>query len=79
VTGYDSYNALFRFLLDVKRVQNELHRQWRPTTRRTTREVTKPSTISPSSQGRYNQTPVVVALRANMQFLVDNLQYHLQV
>lgn len=61
--GFDRYNALFRFLFDVKRVRMSLQHAWTPNMRR------KLDT---------SQMPVL-ALRARMQYFVDTLCYYVQV
>jgi gamma-tubulin complex component 4 len=62
------YAELFRFLLLVKRVQMELHTAW---------------TSQTQSGGLPTQQRALLMplwrLRAHMSFLVDNLQYYLQV
>jgi hypothetical protein len=63
--GFDRYNALFRFLFDVKRVRLALQQAWSPQ-------------MSIRGKRDVSQMPVL-ALRARMQFLVDALCYYLQV
>lgn len=63
---YDRYNRLFRFLLAVKRAQIDIQHCW-------------------TLQMQYKQKPsnqeevAKWQLRTHMAFLVDNLQYYLQV
>lgn len=63
---YDRYNRLFRFLLAVKRAQIDIQQCW-------------------TLQMQYKQKPsnqeevAKWQLRTHMAFLVDNLQYYLQV
>lgn len=56
------YNQIFRFLLQIRKVQNDLHTVWRL---HRDRKVAGNSLLS--------------QLRNQMLFLVDNLQYYLQV
>ena len=61
------YNAIFKFLLAVKRVQVALHKSWKQQMCRW--KVTS----SEEEQALLHQ------IRNHMQFLVDNLQTYLQV
>jgi len=63
----ESYSALFSFLFTVKRVQMELHAAW----------ASQMEKARPAGQ-RAHLLPVW-RLRAHMAFLIDNLQYYLQV
>jgi len=63
---FDRYSALFRFLFLVKRVQTRLQKAWSGVMR--TREA---------ERERINRLMPVYALRAKMQFFIDNLQYYL--
>lgn len=56
------YNELFRFLLQIRKLQNDLHAVWRL---HRERKIAGNSTL--------------VLLRNKLLFLVDNLQYYLQV
>lgn len=56
------YNQLFRFLLQIRKLQNDLHAVWRL---HRERKVAGSSTLA--------------LLRNKLLFLVDNLQYYLQV
>mmetsp|Transcript_31424 Transcript_31424/g.61248 ORF Transcript_31424/g.61248 Transcript_31424/m.61248 type:complete len:913 (-) Transcript_31424:71-2809(-) len=67
--SFDRYNALFNFLFSCKRVQTDLHLAWRP--QMLIRERMHSTNLAPLMK--------IMALRANMQFLIDNLQYYLQV
>lgn len=62
----DRYNTLFRFLLYVKRIQLELQHTWSLQMQRRHLRCTDPSATK-------------WWLRSHMAFLVDNLQYYLQV
>ncbi|XP_022106638.1 gamma-tubulin complex component 4-like [Acanthaster planci] len=62
----EKYNTLFRFLLSIKRVQLELQQCWALQMQR----KHAPAEQSDASKWR---------LRSHMAFLVDNLQYYLQV
>ncbi|XP_021925023.1 gamma-tubulin complex component 4 isoform X3 [Zootermopsis nevadensis] len=62
----ENYNKLFRFLLYVKKTQLDLHSIWRSQMECKTRCV-------------YESEPAVWHLRSRLMFLVDNLQYYLQV
>ncbi|XP_064620606.1 gamma-tubulin complex component 4-like [Lineus longissimus] len=62
----DKYNTLFRFLLAVKRVQLALQQCW------SLQMQEKRSKSSDQSAAKW-------LLRTHMAFLVDNLQYYLQV
>lgn len=92
------YNALFRFLLEVRRVQLELQRTWTPQSQLTSASSPSPrlgaSVGGGSARGplqprqplfQRGQPPPhvrllpVLALRARMQFLVDQLQFYLHV
>eukprot|EP00041_Stephanoeca_diplocostata_P034549 m.1183878 g.1183878 ORF g.1183878 m.1183878 type:complete len:169 (+) comp24540_c1_seq88:1840-2346(+) len=64
------YNSLFSFLLRVNRLQYGLHRVWADNMRRIKRNRVADKT---STNAR------LLSLRARMSFLVDNLQYYLQV
>ena len=60
------YNVVFRYLLSVRRVQSELQHCWALQMQR--------------KHLKYNQTDAVKSrLRNHMAFLVDNLQYYMQV
>ncbi|KAJ8412992.1 hypothetical protein AAFF_G00105740 [Aldrovandia affinis] len=62
----EKYNVVFRYLLSVRRVQSELQRCWALQMQR--------------KHLKSNQTDAVKwRLRNHMAFLVDNLQYYLQV
>lgn len=71
--GFDRYNVLWHFLLDVKRVQLNLNESFyafkdlRKKNRRNT----------PPKEYRVHQS--LLFLRARMQFLVNNIQFYLQV
>lgn len=65
-TVIDRYNVIFRFLLAVRRVQSELHQCWATQMRQ--KGVGRESSFMPLWQ-----------LRSHMTFLIDNLQYYLQV
>lgn len=65
----DRYNALFSFLFEVKRVQLALQRAWQ-------RQQQSGRMLSKIQRQRLLR---VWALRHKMQFLIDNLQYYLQV
>ena len=67
-SSLERYNQLFSFLLTVKRVQKELHASW--ATQTTCRAV--------SAAQRSALFPMW-RLRAHMSFVIDNLQYYLQV
>lgn len=56
------YNELFRFLLQIRKLQNDLHAVWRM---HRERKIAGNSTLA--------------LLRNKLLFLVDNLQYYLQV
>lgn len=56
------YNQLFRFLLQIRKLQNDLHAVWRS---HRERKIAGNSTMA--------------LLRNKLLFLVDNLQYYLQV
>lgn len=58
----DRYNQLFRFLLQIRKMQNDLHTVWRL---HRDRKVAGNSLMS--------------QLRNKLLFLIDNLQYYLQV
>jgi len=62
------YNGLFQFLFQVKRVQAELHRAWVPQ-------------MGYKHLSKHERAKIMPAwrLRTNMSFLVNNLQYYLQV
>ncbi|XP_078456419.1 gamma-tubulin complex component 4 isoform X1 [Lampetra planeri] len=62
----DKYNVMFRYLLEVRRVQAELQRCWAVQMER------KSSRMDKSDAVKWR-------LRNHMAFLVDNLQYYLQV
>ena len=62
------YDALFGFLLLVKRVQGELHEAWASQTACAAFPAAQRALLLPLWQ-----------LRAQMAFVVDNLQYYLQV
>lgn len=62
----DNYNKLFCFLLCVKKTQLDLHNVWRNHMQRKTQCV-------------HESEPSVWHLRNRLMFLVDNLQYYLQV
>lgn len=62
------YNELFSFLLVVKRVQMELHAAWNAQTQFGRLPASERAVLMP-----------LWRLRAHMAFLVDNLQYYLQV
>lgn len=62
------YGQLFRFLLLVKRVQMELHAAWATQTQSGTLPTEQRALLLP-----------LWRLRAHMAFLIDNLQYYLQV
>ena len=62
------YDALFGFLLLVKRVQGELHGAWASQTACAAFPAAQRALLLPLWQ-----------LRAQMAFVVDNLQYYLQV
>ncbi|XP_067104999.1 gamma-tubulin complex component 4 [Osmerus mordax] len=62
----EKYNVVFRYLLSVRRVQSELQHCWALQMQR--------------KHLKYNQTDAVKSrLRNHMAFLVDNLQYYMQV
>lgn len=62
----EKYNVVFRYLLSVRRVQSELQHCWALQMQR--------------KHLKHNQTDAVKSrLRNHMAFLVDNLQYYLQV
>ncbi|XP_012692054.1 gamma-tubulin complex component 4 [Clupea harengus] len=62
----EKYNVVFRYLLSVRRVQSELQHYWALQMQR--------------KRLKSNQTDAVKCrLRNHMAFLVDNLQYYLQV
>lgn len=58
----DRYNQLFRFLLQIRKLQNDLHSVWRLHRDR-----------------KIIGTSIISQLRHRMLFLIDNLQYYLQV
>lgn len=60
-----SYNSLFRFLFSVKKVQLELQATW---ARMQSAKGARGSKLTPAQR-----------LRALMSFMLDNLQYYLQV
>jgi len=71
----EEYNQLFAFLFEVKHVQLALQRAWRPLRGRA-------GFGDGRNRGGYLQRARMLpvwALRHKMQFLVDNLQYYLQV
>ncbi|EDO37244.1 predicted protein [Nematostella vectensis] len=63
----DKYNTMFRYLLNVKRTQLDLQRVWAI------------HMGSKHQAGHVCQLTRVWLLRMHMAFLVDNLQYYLQV
>ncbi|XP_076444201.1 gamma-tubulin complex component 4-like [Babylonia areolata] len=65
------YNRVFRFLLAVRRTQQDLQSTW------SLQMQGKVKDIHPATQGE--GTLSVWQLRHHMSFLVDNLQYYLQV
>jgi len=67
-THVQRYNQLFNFLLLVKRVQMELHAAWNAQTQCGRLPAADRAVLMP-----------LWRLRAHMAFLVDNLQYYLQV
>ncbi|KAI0235900.1 Gamma-tubulin complex component 4 [Lamellibrachia satsuma] len=69
----ERYNTVFRFLLYVKRVQLELQQCWATQMRRRHLRATK----GEHHNEHHNSTQWL--LRNHMAFLVDNLQYYLQV
>lgn len=66
--NFDRYNALFQFLLQVKRVQIQLQQAWAPQMALKAYSIEKRAPLMP-----------VLGLRSRMQFLIDNLQFYLQV
>lgn len=62
----DRYNVIFRFLLSVRHVQMELHQCWA-------------FQMDKKGLGRESISVPIWQLRTHMSFLVDNLQYYLQV
>lgn len=62
----DNYSRLFSFLLCVKKTQLGLHSVWR-------------SHMQSKTPCVYESEPAVWHLRNRLMFLVDNLQYYLQV
>ncbi|XP_078539445.1 gamma-tubulin complex component 4 [Lissotriton helveticus] len=62
----EKYNVVFRYLLSVRRVQSELQHIWALLMQRRHLEFDKTD-------------PIKWKLRNHMAFLVDNLQYYLQV
>lgn len=56
------YNQLFRFLLQIRKIQNNLHNVWR---------LHRDRKIAGNT--------IISQLRNQMLFLIDNLQYYLQV
>ena len=68
-TSLEQYNALFSFLFEVKRVQLALQDAW-TTQQLAGRQLTK------SARARMLRAWL---LRHRMQFLIDNLQFYLQV
>lgn len=58
----EGYNGMFRFLLQIKRVQFGLHEVW-----------------CDHREKRTKRSSVLLQLRNKLMFLVDNLQYYLQV
>lgn len=58
----DRYNQLFRFLLHIRKMQNDLHTVW---------HMHREQKIAGNS--------MISQLRNRMLFLIDNLQYYLQV
>ncbi|GAB5357705.1 hypothetical protein AAMO2058_000397500 [Amorphochlora amoebiformis] len=76
------YNSLFSFLFEVKRVQLALQRAWRPLRRRAAFRGTPGRLGSRNLDGNAKERASMLRvweLRHKMQFLVDNLQYYLQV
>lgn len=58
----DRYNQLFRFLLQIRKMQNDLHIVW---------HMHRDQKVAGNS--------MITQLRNRMLFLIDNLQYYLQV
>mmetsp|Transcript_42394 Transcript_42394/g.68756 ORF Transcript_42394/g.68756 Transcript_42394/m.68756 type:complete len:660 (+) Transcript_42394:3-1982(+) len=67
-TVFEKYNTLFRFLFSVKRVQMELQKAWAPQMQ---------SKHLPASQR--SKLFAIWRLRSQMAFVIDNLQYYMQV
>lgn len=65
---FDRYNAIFRFLFTVKRVQIGLQKLW-----------AWQMSAARAGDTVLNQLTGLFALRAAMQFVVDNIFYYLQV
>jgi len=63
-TVLDRYNTIFRFLLVIKKIQNNLHAVWAD------------QIISHREQSKIHNR--VVQLRNSLMFFVDNLQYYIQ-
>ncbi|XP_072031509.1 gamma-tubulin complex component 4-like [Amphiura filiformis] len=66
LSGLEKYNTLFQFLLHVKRVQLELQQCW------AMQMQCKHEEVSQSDGQKW-------LLRSHMAFLIDNLQYYMQV
>lgn len=58
------YNALFRLLLELRRTQASLHHSW---------------ALLMQHRNRWEELRQVWELRTQMGFLIDNLQYYVQV
>ncbi|KAK7475136.1 hypothetical protein BaRGS_00033628 [Batillaria attramentaria] len=66
----NKYNRVFRFLLAVRRTQQDLQSTW---------QLQMLSKAKVKDTGQSAGTAAVWQLRHHMSFLVDNLQYYLQV
>ncbi|KAF4532274.1 hypothetical protein B566_EDAN007246 [Ephemera danica] len=64
--AFSNYNLLFRFLLRTRRAQRDLHALWK-------KQMQEKILVS------CEENPDLWQLRRNFTFLVDNLQYYLQV
>nr|KAG5690685.1 hypothetical protein BaRGS_013471 [Batillaria attramentaria] len=69
-TEHGRYNRVFRFLLAVRRTQQDLQSTW---------QLQMLSKAKVKDTGQSAGTAAVWQLRHHMSFLVDNLQYYLQV
>eukprot|EP00697_Spironema_sp_BW2_P001933 gnl/Spiro4/12596_TR6663_c0_g1_i1.p1 gnl/Spiro4/12596_TR6663_c0_g1~~gnl/Spiro4/12596_TR6663_c0_g1_i1.p1 ORF type:complete len:769 (-),score=221.58 gnl/Spiro4/12596_TR6663_c0_g1_i1:104-2410(-) len=73
-----TYNSLFQFLFTVKRVQHELHLAWQCQSR-PHRPVPRGRAAHTRTASSSSSAPSWWQLRTKMSFLIDNLQYYLQV
>lgn len=67
--GFDRYNLLWRFLFKVKKVQVQLHQTWHHFK----------SLRNQIDDDDFRIKMQTLILRSRMQFVVDNLQFYLQV